>query len=274
MIKAACDPDEALAKENITRWLNASEKGGEKHDASWFIAGHTRLATRGKVNRQNSHPFRYGKIIGAHNGMVDAPKGYVVDSQYMFDSLNKSNGDYNAAWGDITGYWGVSWFDDDAFYLQVHNGEINIALAADGCWYYSSNRIHLLACIGHNETVRTIKEGETLKFSLTAAGDVVMETVAEFISTAPEYWTRKYGSCNTVSGAWDGHYSADSDCYGGGAHNYAGKRRHGRGGKGYTYNEDFTSHNSVGTTLVRDYDAQWREAWEEYTTNNEHTQVD
>lgn len=263
MIKSAADPDVALGQENITRWLNTSEKGGEKRDAAWFCIGHTRLATRGKVNRQNSHPFRYGKIIGCHNGMVDAPKGYVVDSQYLFDSLNKANGDYNKAWADITGYWGVVWFDDDALYIQVHNGEVNIGQTDDGTWYFSSNRIHLLACIGYNTTVQSIKEGETLKFTCVN-GVVTMETVEPFVSTAPEYWTRKYGTSNSYT------YNYEDDWQG---YQTTGGRRHGKGSKGWTNYGD-TDKFTRSTTPARDYDSEWRDAWEAYTAQSEHSQVD
>lgn len=257
MIKAACDPDEALARENITRWLNESEAGNEKRPASWFIAGHTRLATRGKVNRQNSHPFRYGKIIGCHNGMVDAPKGYVVDSQYLFDSLNKAGGNYNQAWGAISGYWGVAWFDDDAFYLQAHHGEISIGQAADGCYYYSSSKTHLAACIGHNATIHTLAEGQTLRFTVVN-GKVVMQEAEKFVSSAAEYWTRKYSGYE-----WEG-----TSRY---TYKYAKNQRSGVNKD--TYYEDSDDKYTPSSNTVRDYDAEWRSAWEEYSSQSEHSQV-
>ena len=235
MIKAGCDPENALAQANITTWLNESENGGEKHPISWFIAGHTRQATRGKVNRQNSHPFRYGNIIGCHNGMVDAPKTYTVDSQYLIDTLNKAGGDYNAAWANISGYWGVAWFDGEAFYLQVHNGEIAVG-QKDGCYYYSSSKSHLAACIGANDTIVNLKEGQTLKFTKS-----IMEEATPFVSNMGTTWVRK-------SYNWDYGYTY---------------KKHGRS-KVY-YEKD-----SVDTS-VKDYDATWRTAWEEYSTQSEHS---
>jgi len=245
MIKAGCSPDKALAQPNITKWLNESEKGSEKFGPSWFIAGHTRQATRGKVNRQNSHPFRYGSIIGCHNGMVDAPKTYTVDSQYLVDTLNKAGGDYNAAWADISGYWGMAWFDGEAFYLQVHHGEIAIG-RKDDCYYYSSSKSHLAACIGANDTIVNLKEGQTLKFTR----DGQMEEATPFVSNMAETWTRKSYAA----------YDWDDDGY---TKSY---KRHGRSKVVY-YEDDAT-----GTgTGVKDYDATWRSAWEEYTTQSEHS---
>ena len=37
---------------------------------SRMLLGHTRDSTRGAVSERNAHPFRYGNIIGAHNGVV------------------------------------------------------------------------------------------------------------------------------------------------------------------------------------------------------------
>jgi len=221
-------------------------------NASWFIAGHTRLATRGKVNRQNSHPFRYGRIIGSHNGMIDAPKGYVVDSQHLFDTLHKSKGDYNTAWSSITGYWAVTWFDDHAFYMQVHNGDLTVARKGN-VWYYSSSWAHLHSCIGDADEAITLKEGQTLKFTVDETGNIVKEELAKFVSSAPDYWIKKYGCSNAYD--WD-----DND-------RWEGARRHGRSSKAWT-------ETNKPATQPRDYDAEWRQAWEEYCTDSEHAKID
>jgi hypothetical protein len=259
MVKCAADPSEALRKENVTNWLSASHKGGEKHAKAWFVAGHTRYATRGKVNRQNSHPFRYGSIIGAHNGMVDAPNGYVVDSQMLFDLLNKANGDYQSAWAEITGYWGVSWFDGESFYLQVHNGDLSIACAEDGTFYYSSAWSHLESVVGHTTEFVTLAEGETMKFTLVD-GAIVMEKVASFVSSAQDYWTRKYGCSNTNNWKRKSYYGS----YEGGTYEH----------------DDYESTGSTSYTKTskkaeeKDYDADWREAWDMYATESEHSKID
>jgi hypothetical protein len=253
MIKCAETPSEALCKDNISTWLNASCNGSKKLDrpASWFIAGHTRLATRGKVNRQNSHPFRYGRIIGSHNGMVDAPKGYVVDSQHLFDTLHRQNGDYNTAWAEITGYWAVTWFDDSAFYMQVHNGDLTVARKGD-VWYYSSSWSHLKSCIGDAEEIITLKEGQTLKFTLDETGAIQKTEATHFNSAAPDYWVKKYGCSNAAD--WDDGYTS---------------RRHGRSNKGYFE----SSVNTTSNRAIKDYDSEWRQAWEEYCTESEHSVI-
>jgi hypothetical protein len=257
MVKCAETPSDALRKANISRWLDASCNGSKKleRDASWFIAGHTRMATRGKVNRQNSHPFRYGRIIGSHNGMIDAPTGYVVDSQHLFDTLHKSGNDYNAAWAAITGYWAVTWFDDHAFYMQVHNGDLTVARKGN-VWYYSSSWAHLESCIGDTDELITLSEGQTLQFTFENMVVVVKE-VEKFVSAAPDYWTKRYGCSNT------NEYETE-EYYGGRRF-----RRHNSSNKGSWY-DNHSSDSSTTTTPARDYDAEWREAWEAYSSESEH----
>jgi hypothetical protein len=240
MIKAAVTPSDGLRQKNISAWLERSE------ETTWFCAGHTRLATRGAVNRRNSHPFRYGRIIGAHNGIVDAPDGYAVDSQYLFDTLSKAKGDYNAAWGDVVGYWGISWFDGEAFYLQVHNGELHFC-EYRGVYYYSSSAKHLESCVGHNGTITQIAEGETYRF----VPGLPVEKVETFVSTAPEYWGKKYG-CSNATG-WTqkyGKYTTTS----------------------YTEKSSWTDDEEYATAAagVRPYDEEWREAWAAYSGDSEH----
>lgn len=250
MVKCAETASVALRKENIIAWLDASRYGSEKmgRNPSWFVAGHTRAATRGKVNRQNSHPFRFGRIIGSHNGMIDAPNGYVVDSQYLFDTLNKANGDYNTAWADITGYWGVTWFDDHSFYMQVHNGDLTVCRKG-GVWYYSSSWTHLQSCVGTADEAITLKEGETYKFDLVE-GLIVRNEVDKFKSSAPDYWVKKYGY---------GDYATESQ------YDYSNRRV----AKGKSKSVYYENHATDSET--RDYDKEWRDAWETYCTESEHS---
>jgi len=66
------------------------------YNSSVFL-GHNRLATKGKVNGVNAHPFQFGHIVGAHNGTLDksswekmeelAGEKFDVDSQAIFAAI-------------------------------------------------------------------------------------------------------------------------------------------------------------------------------------------
>jgi hypothetical protein len=154
-VKAAADPIEALGRDNFTIFLE------QEH---WFIAGHTRYATKGEVVKKNCHPFRFGNIIGAHNGQVEAPGDYNVDSQYLFDQLFRNNGNYAEAFKGIKGYWVLTWFDGQFFYLQAHDNKLTLARIGQ-TWYYSSDKEHLKACIGKADEWLTLENGATIRFN-------------------------------------------------------------------------------------------------------------
>lgn len=172
IVKRAGDPLVCLTDTEFAAFVD---------NPGWFVAGHTRHATHGKVIDDNAHPFRFGSIIGAHNGMVDYPRGrkYRVDSEYLIDELDRHKGNYQTAFAGISGYWGLSWFDGRFFYLQAYRNEIAIGCDDRGTWYYSSDWMHLEAC-AHPRRIRVLSKGDTLRFSATCG----KERLPRFVSTA------------------------------------------------------------------------------------------
>lgn len=65
---------------------------------SSVFLGHNRLATKGAVNHVNSHPFRQGDIVGAHNGTLSVvshldleeqlDETFTVDSEAIFAHIH------------------------------------------------------------------------------------------------------------------------------------------------------------------------------------------
>lgn len=265
MTKGAGDPSDLLRADRITKWLKQSQ------ETSWFVAGHTRFATRGKVNRRNSHPFRYGRIIGSHNGVVDAPTKFNVDSEHLFWALNKQRGKYQKALQDISGYWGLSWYDGEHFYLMVHNGELAYVVI-EGVLYYSSGWAHLDSCTGGDS--KPLSDNQVLRINSGGVVDnseAVNSPVAPFVSKAASYtlcgegWWSKDGD-NTYKQYTSRNYASGGRGGAGKKENNKWQSEHNIGG----YLEEITSPNTNTDTDARDYDADWQQAWMEYSTQSEH----
>ena len=175
MAKNVGDPVDVLRQRRIAEFL-ADPK-------PWFIVGHTRYATRGKVSKRNAHPFRKGRIAGVHNGTCDAPREYAVDSEYLFARLNDAApGDYQAALGDVSGYWSLAWFDGADLYLSCHGNSVALA-ATDRAIYFSSESRHLKAATGAASVTR-LSSGQTIRFDMKLARRLKWVTCPEFVSRA------------------------------------------------------------------------------------------
>ncbi len=227
-IKSASDPTECLTRSNFSAFIE------RKH---WFIAGHTRKATRGSINKKNAHPFRFGNYIGSHNGQVTAPAEYDVDSMFLFDRLHNCKGNYSKAFEGIAGYWALTWYDGAHFYLQAHDNRLHLARKGN-TWYYSSDKDHLSAALGKADEWLTLENGATIRFHK----DGRLEKLEAFTSTTGRGGYRKaatsgYGKASkattaTVSaetikllrdyrskygndiGGYDGHYDNQPSSYG------------------------------------------------------------
>ena len=112
---------------------------------------------------------------------MDAPKSYAVDSQYLFDRLNQCNGDYQEAFQGIDGWWGLSWFNGERFYLQAYGNDVAIG-RLDGSYYYSSDWRHLEAVGVKQNTIRILEWGDTIAFDCKSKG---YEELSAFVDMSP-----------------------------------------------------------------------------------------
>lgn len=206
-VKRVGDPLVCLRDDDFTCFIPKSCGKG------WFLAGHTRRATSGRVTTRNAHPFRYGRIIGCHNGCVTLPAGsnYQVTSEYLLDRLNQE-GDYQKAFADIKGWWGLTWFDGEAFYLQAHDNTICIGRDSFNNWYYSSEWKHLEACTGPLHNIAIISEGATIRFTLknqmyerqpTFVSTTFVSTAGEAPKRVQKHRKKRYDVCDDWSRAAD-----------------------------------------------------------------------
>lgn len=189
MRKMSGDPIDCLSDKGIADFIDSACSKG------WFIVGHTRHATQGNINGRNAHPFRYGRIVGVHNGIVTAPQEYEVDSQYLIDSLNKFDGNYQAALGNISGYWSLAWFNGAELYLQAHSNTIAMGVDKSGTIYFSSDVSHLNACVRIVRDFRILGAGDTISVDCKHRKPIDRE---RFISTV----VRKPVTETSYTGTW------------------------------------------------------------------------
>lgn len=108
------------------------------------VLGHTRFATTGQVNMNNAQPFRYGPIIGVHNGVIRnylylrkkfQLRNYTTcDSEIIFALLSRKRSlkGMAKALGNLNGYWAI------AFHHLDYPNKVYFSLGWHECSFYMS----------------------------------------------------------------------------------------------------------------------------------------
>jgi hypothetical protein len=102
---------------------------------------HTRYATFGDRTADNSHPFKVGRILGVHNGMINNHKDiatkygyeYKVDSEMIFHHLNEGR-----ELSDLKGYGAVVFFEDGIIHLGTFNAGQLVLVKSTWGWMWAS----------------------------------------------------------------------------------------------------------------------------------------
>jgi len=142
---------------NNVRAVNKTLKNWRCESGSW-IAGHTRYATHGAKSIANAHPFNYGNLTLAHNGILDvyAPvtgKVPECDSAHLAKYLSEQlfyqpdlafEDVFKKSIDNVCGSIGLL-MSDEAGNLRAYAScqELHVA---EGSWGYaiSSSKIHLI----------------------------------------------------------------------------------------------------------------------------------
>lgn len=117
-------------------------------DGAEAVIGHTRLATYGDVNDENSHPFRDGSVVGVHNGQINNHRRlgkFKVDSQAIFHIINV---DGVEGLNRISGSAAIAWLEDgsDNLFLVSHTNPLAMAVVGD-TMYFSSEAVALFSVL-------------------------------------------------------------------------------------------------------------------------------
>lgn len=190
-------------------------------EAKTFLC-HTRAASPawniGGTKKENTHPFRCGHIIGAHNGYIsnwdDLQKEnkekypevakYEVDSQMIIFLLDKFG--YKAL-AQLRGYASVWWMDDritDKVFLWIWNQDLHIAKSPHVA--FSSDGDHLRLA-GYSKISKLKSNGQFCSIDINTGADVFIETVpgvniVQEVVSEPAVGATHYSSDGTTE-VWD-----------------------------------------------------------------------
>lgn len=197
-----------IIKEVGTPWDLEGYKMWDVFFAGWHkvLMGHNRSATKGKVNRENAHPFEFNDVVGAHNGTLRSTHNledhlrFDVDSEALFNHLDKHGVEETLK--IVNGAFALSWFNkkDKTFHL-VRNNErpLSVCTINDGkalayaseSWMLRIGGGYAGVTLGEIKelpvaTLLTIKTPEENNFNLAAAKPLEMESKVVELYTPPK----------------------------------------------------------------------------------------
>lgn len=174
---------------------------------SGTIIGHTRLGTVGsKVLSENAHPFKYGDIVGAHNGGItnyndiarEYDQKFNVDSEAAFYLLSIMKP--KEAIAKLQGGMALSWIDKkNILHLYRHTNPIYVGKLNGGIVYGSEERY--LDVVKATE-IESLKEHTLYKYK----DGKLIETIE---GIEPKKYTYSRGSTTRFQSTNDYEYTND-----------------------------------------------------------------
>lgn len=103
------------------RWWRELRKIGS---GTYAVMGHTRFGTHGENIIANAHPFRFGNLVGTHNGVISNYRAFGPEKPFECDSANLLYGlskTPREQWKDlletVEGSFALAFSDEAGFYF-------------------------------------------------------------------------------------------------------------------------------------------------------------
>jgi len=122
------------------------------------IIGHNRYATTGKVNRNNSHPFEFNTLIGAHNGTLtnkwelNNHQRFDTDSEALYHNIEEQG--LKPTIEMVNGAYALVWYDkeeDSINFLRNKERSLFIVFSKDKKkLFWASEEWMLYGILGRN----------------------------------------------------------------------------------------------------------------------------
>jgi len=146
------------------------------------VMAHTRMPSTGKVSKENSHPFVFDGIVGAHNGVIrnhdslnkEHGRAFEVDSMHIFAHMSEGK-----SLNELQG-WGAIEFVRDAYpdiicLAKVSvSGDLSIVTTPYGT-FWSSNEDHLLTALDAGRIEHSIVEVKPYLEHFVSEGEVFVD---------------------------------------------------------------------------------------------------
>lgn len=160
-VKRAEDATRFTRRKEYEAVLNGLADGHISH-----LIGHTRYATQGAAELDdNAHPFTFGAVTGAHNGIItnwrdverdlrkrgrkEVKRGFHVDSEAAFALLNVHEKKPHKALEQLEGYFALTWLKGASVYLARTDAPLTLVyVKAMRALFWNSERANLAAALG------------------------------------------------------------------------------------------------------------------------------